>query len=114
MAVTTNPEVFLITFGEEIAYWPAGVEANARAILAIVDREPAIEDRSASAIVMPITVANRATSIDDDCVGGIATSEMDTGEDIVMISKRLGEDPVGLMIQAIPVQDTEMIDLRLA
>lgn len=74
-------------FGESLVYYPRGVEADARTIVGIVDRQPysmPSELGGTTAIVeLRIRVANDATT-------GITFAEVDAGSDTVGIPIRPG------------------------
>lgn len=82
----------LTQFGATITYTPNG--GDARSILAVINRGQAQAiDGPGEAIPGPgltVEVANRATAIADDTVGGISSSALDEGLDTVTIPKRHG------------------------
>jgi len=109
MTVDTDIEVFLTTFGEAVTYVPRS--GDERGILAIVDRETAVVDARVARPQIRVTVANRATSTDDDEIGGIGSTEINAGGDGVRLARRVGDAAELLTITEITEQDGEMMEL---
>ena len=106
---------FLTDFSETVTYHPASGES--RQIKAVVDRSPPADLPGAPAGALApkatIAVANRATAISDDTIGGISTSELDTGGDMIALAVRIGQDPTQRPLKRVVNQDAGMITLEV-
>lgn len=105
-------------FGEVITYVPAGDADDAREVMAVVDRQPwrrmAAQSGLGKIPALTITVCNHAAALSENGVGGISSTEIDTGTDKIELPLRIGETPSSRTIKSIAIQDEGGMELELA
>lgn len=99
-------------FAESVWYLKGGCQLSAgRCIRAVVNRQQpeatiSIENRSIRP-VFGVLVANHATS-------GIASSEVDTGKDVLMLAERIGQADKTFAVVGIRQQDDGLVELEVS
>jgi len=90
----TGPDL-IESMGETVTYYPSGGDTG-RQIKAVIERDPL---QSVGEVPGPsiapramLTVLDRQTSISDDGLGGIASTEIDTAVDEIAYAVRVGEE----------------------
>jgi hypothetical protein len=97
----------LAAFGEQVTYKPFG--AATRAILAMVERNPVGKLYGAKDGVGP----NLTVAVANSAVDGIASSEINTGNDKITLPVRLGQTAQDRLITKIISQDRGMLLLEV-
>jgi len=114
LGLSTDALLFLTQFGQEITYYPRS--GGSRVILGIIDWSPPAPVDGAPAgmgKIITVSVANSGTSVDDDDVGGILASAIDTGGDKLELPLREGATATQRRITKMPVQDAGMLKFTI-
>lgn len=114
--LVSSARIFFRHFAEDITYIPR--QGAPRTIRAVVTREVPAALAEAGRVLAPqisISVRNLAQSKDEDGdgIGGIASSEIDTGGDAVELAERIGAAPRRLQIKSLQTQDDGILMLEV-
>jgi len=102
-------EAWILGESETITYRPDGLPAGDREIEAVLDRNPVSTVPDTPGAVRPSIIAY----VLNDSTDGISASELDCGQDVILIAKRPGGVASAMHIGRAIEQDTGMLALEV-
>ena len=102
-------EAWLPGESETITYRPDGVALSDRSIEAVVERDPPEPVRETPGLLRPGIIVH----VRNDATLGISAAELDTGQDVLLLAKRVGGTAVAMHIATILTQDAGLLSLEV-